>query len=138
MSSFISAVKKFFTDYSPGKRCFSSLCLLITGTYLIATLYWFCGGDRFTQIIGHALYFNRKDAFPWQVFLLLLLPLLLLNYLWYLAKLFVRASWFKFIHLLAAWGAASTKPFSVASATVWLAELRRRMGTPTSSSLPSE
>jgi len=108
MSRFISAVKKFFTDYSPGKRCFSSLCLLITGTYLIATLYWFCGGDRFTQIIGHALYFNRKDAFPWQVFLLLLFPLLLLNYLWHLAKLFVRASWFKFILLLAAWGAAST------------------------------
>ena len=107
MSRFISAVKKFFTDYSLGKRCFSSLCLLILGTYLIATLYWFCGGDRFTQIIGHEFYFNRKDAFPWQVFLLLLFPLLLFNYLWHLAKLFIRSSWHKFILLLAAWGVTS-------------------------------
>ena len=104
MGHFVSFVKNRFAANSIGKRCFRALCLLILGTYLIATLYWFSGGDRFMQIIGHALYFNRKDAFPWQLFFLLLIPIFLLNYLYHLAELFVRSSWRKFILLLAAWG----------------------------------
>lgn len=107
MNRFVSAVKRFFTDYSPGKRCFSSLCFLLLGSYLIATIYWFSGGDQFSQIVGHALYFNRKDAFPWQLFLLFLVPILLFNYLWHLARLFIRSSWRKFHLLLAAWGAVA-------------------------------
>ena len=91
--------KKLYFISAPATVAFRSLCLMLCGCYLAATLFWFTGG---TFTIGNIFSAHHKNiAIPYQMLFPLLGTAFILHFFFQYFRLLIKCSRSRFFALLA-------------------------------------